>query len=320
MAKRPRPRKRSKKGDVSDKLELATVAELAKHGSEAQSDGDVAVPPASDLIPQDIEASSAETRERPESKGSLGEDEAEESSDNEQKSSKKKRRTRKRRKEPKEGPDPATIQGLGDAAQKAISYAQIYFRDKTSWKFSKPRQNWITRHVLWSEPIFEASKKIADIPQEVFRSLPEDVQNTLTPALQLPEEGAWIPDEHAPVISVYLESMMGLAKQRLLDTLEAASQTSIPNISDQALRTALSPTDKSVAGTESNIDTLQESSENEQDHNGAAESDETNAVQENTPDSASNIDIRALAHAWNELRSTRATTILNWMKTQETKS
>ncbi|WFC99160.1 hypothetical protein MYAM1_001902 [Malassezia yamatoensis] len=297
MAKRPRPRKRSKKGDVMDKLELATVAELARHEPEAQSDEDAGDSPDKNVSPQEIQAACAENRPKPESKGNLDEDEAEESSDNEQKTSKKKRRTRKRRKEPKEGPDPATIQGLGDAAQKAISYAQVYFRDKSSWKFSKPRQNWITRHALWSEPIFEAAKKIADIPQEVFRSLPEDVQNVLTPALQLPEEGAWIPDEHAPVISVYLESMMGLAKQ-----------------------TALSTTNKNAAGAESNTDTPQESTENAQDHNAASESTENNTGQESTSNSASNIDIRTLAHTWNELRSARATSILNWMKTQETKS
>ena len=106
----------------------------------------------------------------------------------------------------------------------------------------------------------------------------------------------------------------------MLDTLEAASQTSIPNISDQTIKTALPPTEARTAGDESNADSPQESGENAQDQNGASESNETNEVQESTSDSASDIDIRSLAHTWNELRSARATIILNWMKTQEAKS
>ena len=129
---------------------------------------------------------------------------------------KKRKRTRKRKNpyaEPKLGPAPESVEGTSEAAQRAIAYAQAYLKDKESWKFSKPRQNWLVRHILWSQPIHEAASELSALPEATRNALPQDVQTTLVAALQLPEGGAWVPDEHVSVVSVYLQSIMGLAKQ-----------------------------------------------------------------------------------------------------------
>ncbi|WFD34055.1 hypothetical protein MCUN1_000883 [Malassezia cuniculi] len=135
-------------------------------------------------------------------------DEANNGSDDED-GPRKRRRTRRRRKnrdvgEVKIGPDPATFEGLSEGAQKALVYAQAYTQTRQEWKFSKPRQNWLIRHILWSPAIHSAAVLAAE----------SDV----------PEAGAWVPDEYVPVVSVYLASVQGSALQRLLDGLAEAEK------------------------------------------------------------------------------------------------
>ena len=222
MAKRPRPRKRAKKSDEApDKHEQAAIAQLTKHTKEYEEqarkeEADDAAEPAhggAPLAPSAEADDGASVSHDAASAPAHVDAQADASSDDEGKPQKKRKRTRKRRKEAKPGPDPASVPGLGEAAQRAIAYAQTYLRDRDAWKFSKPRQNWLMRHILWSERIFHAAKQLADVADDTRRTLPDDLQACIAPALQLPDEGAWIPDEHVAVVAVYLQSIMGLGKQ-----------------------------------------------------------------------------------------------------------
>ncbi|KAJ7499174.1 hypothetical protein FB451DRAFT_1204531 [Mycena latifolia] len=57
---------------------------------------------------------------------------------------------KKKRKKNKTGfPDPQDDSSLSEQALKALSYAFSQFRKPSKWKFSKARQNWLTRN--WSD-------------------------------------------------------------------------------------------------------------------------------------------------------------------------
>ena len=127
---------------------------------------------------------------------------------------KKRRRTRRRHRAPQLGPDPDKFEDLNENAKRAIAYTQTYMRDKASWKFSKQRQNWLLRHMLWSHAIYAVATQLAGLPTEALAQVAgEEARAVLPPVLPMPEEGAWVPDEHVSVVAVYLQSMMGLAKE-----------------------------------------------------------------------------------------------------------
>lgn len=140
-------------------------------------------------------------------------------------SRKRKRRSRKRKKEKGEaappvdgpltaGPDPASLPWLSESAQRAIAYAQTYLEDRDAWKFSKPRQNWLLRHVLWSPSLQKAAAEAEAQPNTAL------AEHELAP----PEEGTCVPEEHVPVVAAYLASVQGSALQRLLSELDGAAK------------------------------------------------------------------------------------------------
>ena len=112
------------------------------------------------------------------------------------------------------GPDPASLPWLSEPAQRAIAYAQTYLEHRDAWKFSKPRQNWLLRHVLWSPALQKAA---SEAEAQLNTALAE---HELAP----PEEGTCVPEEHVPVVSAYLASVQGNALQRLLAELESAAK------------------------------------------------------------------------------------------------
>ena len=149
-------------------------------------------------------------------------------------SSKKRKRTRKRKRShiPYAGPDVDSMDTLGESAKRAIAYAQLFLTDKHAWKFSKQKQNWLLRHMLWSPALVQAGQAVQDIASD----LEEAVRSVTPPAVSLPESGAWVDDEHVPVVAHYLQSMMGLAKQRMMETL--ASAASPPSVASPPEPTA----------------------------------------------------------------------------------
>lgn len=136
-------------------------------------------------------------------------------------STKKRKRTRKRKRPhvPYAGPNVESMDSLGESAKRAIAYAQLFLTDKSAWKFSKQKQNWLLRHMLWSPALVEAGQALLDVTVD----MDEAVRSATPPAVSMPETGAWVDDEHVPVVAHYLQSMMGLAKQRLMETLAAAA-------------------------------------------------------------------------------------------------
>ena len=313
MAKRPRPRKRAKSSAVPDKHEQAAIAQLTKHTKEyeEQARAEEAAEAAEPAHGDALSAPSVDTNEAaPVHDNERGDA----SSDDEGKPQKKRKRTRKRRKEAKPGPDPASVPGLSEAAQRAIVYAQTYLRDRDAWKFSKPRQNWLMRHILWSERIFHAAKPLADVADDTRRTLPEDLQTCIAPALQLPDEGAWIPDEYVAVVAVYLQSIMGLGKQvrphvprltqRMLETLQAAVDAKVPSAPAETPQTPASTVPSGNEIAESSVEPATSEAEN-------------TAAEATAPTADPAMAVHTDASTWNALRAARAAETLQWIETRE---
>ncbi|KAI3628543.1 hypothetical protein CBS14141_000246 [Malassezia furfur] len=307
MAKRPRPRKRAKKSDEApDKHEQAAIAQLTKHTKEYEEqaraeEADDAAEPAHSGAPLASSAGGDNGASVSHNAASVPADvdaHADASSDDESKPQKKRKRTRKRRKEAKPGPDPASVPGLGEAAQRAIAYAQTYLRDRDAWKFSKPRQNWLMRHILWSERIFHAAKQLADVADDTRRTLPDDLQACIAPALQLPDEGAWIPDEHVAVVA------------RMLETLQAAAEAGVPSVPEAAPQAPPAP---ASSGTDA-----AESSEAPAAGSAGGGTSDTAAPATETPAADPAMSVHADACAWNALRAARAAETLQWIEARET--
>lgn len=188
--------------------------------------------------------------------------------------SKKRKRSRKRKRwnVPHPGPDPEGMEELSEPAKKAIAYTQQYLCDKEAWKFSKQRQNWLLRHMMWSPQLYELGQALSGASQA---QVEESRRPLLPPTLPLPDAGSWIPEEHVSVVAAYLASIMGLAKQRMIESLQAAAQASAAALN-------VAP---------------------------AAEDDqEVSKAQE----AASRISF--LVASWDELRKARATQLLDWIQ------
>ena len=188
--------------------------------------------------------------------------------------SKKRKRSRKRKRSnvPHPGSDPEGMEELSEPAKKAIAYTQQYLCDKDAWKFSKQRQNWLLRHMMWSPQLYEIGQELSGASQA---QVEESRRPLLPPTLPLPDAGSWIPEEHVSVVAAYLASIMGLAKQRMIESLQAAAQASAAALN-------VAP---------------------------AAEDDqEVSKAQE----AASRIS--SLVASWDELRKARATQLLDWIQ------
>ncbi|WFC95159.1 hypothetical protein MBRA1_001806 [Malassezia brasiliensis] len=303
MAKRPRPRKRAKSNAVPDKHEQAAIAQIEKHTKEYEDQAHTEEA-AEAAEPAHNEAPSAPSAPPHDAAPAHNDEGAGVSSEDEAKPQKKRKRTRKRRKEAKPGPDPASVPGLSEAAQRAIAYAQTYLRDRDAWKFSKPRQNWLIRHILWSERIFHAAKQLAGVEDDTRRTLPEDLQACIAPALQLPDEGAWIPDEHVAVVAVYLQSIMGLGKQRILETLKAAAETKVPSAPEAAPQTPAAVAPSGTDTAESNEEPATKQTDN-------------TATEATAPAADPAVAVHTDATAWNTLRAARAAETLQWIEARE---
>lgn len=192
----------------SKKSASGTTQDVAAEGEHASEEHNVAAKPATDA-PETAPtpaapASGLEPSDTPKpAESTKGDGEGEGEGDNDE-GPRKRRRTRRRRRnrdvaEVPIGPDPNTLEDLSDGAQRALAYAQLYTKGRETWKFSKPRQNWLIRHVLWSPAIYAAAVRAAEA--------------------DVPEAGAWVPDDFVPVVSVYLASVQGSALQRIIDGL-----------------------------------------------------------------------------------------------------
>ncbi|CDS82139.1 uncharacterized protein SPSC_02959 [Sporisorium scitamineum] len=111
------------------------------------------------------------------------------------------------------GPDPNTDLRLSDQAKQAIQYAQVYTKDKSQWKFNKAKQNWLLRNAL-SVPPSDYDASLAR-KQGSNTDAAEDAEEA--------EEGEnFVPDDFVAVVTAYLTSVMGGARQRLVESLQEA--------------------------------------------------------------------------------------------------
>ncbi|KAJ1027352.1 hypothetical protein NDA18_003360 [Ustilago nuda] len=114
------------------------------------------------------------------------------------------------------GPDPNTDLRLSDQAKQAIQYAQIYSSEKSQWKFNKAKQNWLLRNAL-SVPPSDYDTALARKRSENAASAGEDG------AAEEAEEGEnFVPEDFVLVVTAYLNSVMGGARQRLIESLREA--------------------------------------------------------------------------------------------------
>ncbi|EPQ28759.1 uncharacterized protein PFL1_03562 [Pseudozyma flocculosa PF-1] len=140
------------------------------------------------------------------------------------------------------GPDPELDLRLSEHAKKAIEYARVYSSDRASWKFNKAKQNWLLRNALACPPADYdpelATRKPAaqgDKPSEEAPTAAQGAQDGQGDAAaadkEKPEEDEgenFIPEVFVPVVTAYLKSVMGAAKQRLVETLKEALNAPVP--------------------------------------------------------------------------------------------
>ncbi len=115
------------------------------------------------------------------------------------------------------GPDPNTDLRLSDQAKQAIQYAQVYIKDKSQWKFNKAKQNWLLRNALSVPPSDYDSALARKQPDSTAsaEAAPEEAEDT--------EDGEnFVPEDFVPVVTAYLTSVMGGARQRLIESLREA--------------------------------------------------------------------------------------------------
>ena len=115
------------------------------------------------------------------------------------------------------GPDPNTDLRLSDQAKQAIQYAQIYAKDKSQWKFNKAKQNWLLRNALSVAP--------SDYDAELARKQDgkaDPAEGEDKDGEQEEEGENFVPDDFVPVVTAYLTSVMGGARQRLIESLREA--------------------------------------------------------------------------------------------------
>ncbi|CAK5276042.1 unnamed protein product [Mycena citricolor] len=120
-------------------------------------------------------------------------------------------------------PDPEEDSALSEQASKALSYAFYRFRKPSKWKFSKAKQNWLTRN-FWSESAIPEShvplvtKYLSNVQGGVRENLLKNCQSILSPASEPPAET----ETKTPAPDVLKQTRA----QLLLDSLEAATQES----------------------------------------------------------------------------------------------
>ncbi|TKY87108.1 hypothetical protein EX895_003785 [Sporisorium graminicola] len=116
------------------------------------------------------------------------------------------------------GPDPNSDLRLSDQAKQAIQYAQVYTKDKSQWKFNKAKQNWLLRNALSVPPAdYDAvlARKQGEGKDAEDGAKEEDGEEA--------EEGEnFVPDDFVAVVTAYLTSVMGGARQRLIESLREA--------------------------------------------------------------------------------------------------
>ncbi|KAJ1028616.1 hypothetical protein NDA16_001782 [Ustilago loliicola] len=117
------------------------------------------------------------------------------------------------------GPDPNTDLRLSDQAKQAIQYAQVYSKDKSQWKFNKAKQNWLLRNALSVPP--------SDYEPILARKQPDSAASAgaggAAEEAEEAEEGEnFVPEDFVLVVTAYLNSVMGGARQRLIESLREA--------------------------------------------------------------------------------------------------
>ncbi|SJX61795.1 uncharacterized protein SRS1_12779 [Sporisorium reilianum f. sp. reilianum] len=155
------------------------------------------------------------------------------------------------------GPDPNTDLRLSDQAKQAIQYAQVYTKDKSQWKFNKAKQNWLLRNALSVPPSdYDAAlaRRQGESADAADGADAEDAEEA--------EEGEnFVPDDFVAVVTAYLTSVMGGARQRLIESLKEAAN---------APAVAVAPSQPEVAGDASKATTANEQSTEAAAANGTA--------------------------------------------------
>lgn len=117
------------------------------------------------------------------------------------------------------GPDPNTDLRLSDQAKQAIQYAQIYSKDKSQWKFNKAKQNWLLRNAL-SVPPSDYDPSLAR--KQADNAASADAEGAAEQAEEAEEGENFVPEDLVLVVTAYLNSVMGGARQRLIESLREA--------------------------------------------------------------------------------------------------
>ncbi|SPO21899.1 uncharacterized protein UTRI_01887_B [Ustilago trichophora] len=150
------------------------------------------------------------------------------------------------------GPDPNTDLRLSDQAKQAIQYAQVYTKDKSQWKFNKAKQNWLLRNALSVPP--------SDYDPALARKQPDSTATAEDAAedAEDAEEGEnFVPEDFVLVVTAYLNSVMGGARLRLIESLKEAVNAPVITVAP----TQAEVTDEASNDTATNEATTDEKAE-----------------------------------------------------------
>ncbi|SPO23209.1 uncharacterized protein UTRI_01887 [Ustilago trichophora] len=146
------------------------------------------------------------------------------------------------------GPDPNTDLRLSEQAKQAIQYAQVYTKDKSQWKFNKAKQNWLLRNALSVPP--------SDYDPALARKQPDSTATAEGAAEEAEdaEEGEnFVPEDFVLVVTAYLNSVMGGARLRLIESLKEAVNAPIITVAHIQAEVT-DGTSKDTATNEATID------------------------------------------------------------------
>lgn len=120
-------------------------------------------------------------------------------------------------------PDPRLDARLSEATMAALGYAKVYLLERPSWKFSKARQEHLIRHML-SRPISMSDGRVEQANKEAGEDKEHGVDEDDAP------QASWWPDEWNGCVALYLATVQGAAKARLLQRLRDAAAQSVPEV------------------------------------------------------------------------------------------
>jgi hypothetical protein len=123
-------------------------------------------------------------------------------------------------------PDPSEDQRLNDTTIASLAYAQQYHINRIAWKFNKARQEHLIRHM---------TSRLDETKGDKVMEADGKEQNEVEDEIDKPS--GW-PDEWNCCVGLYLYTVQGAAKERLVQRLRQSAQKRVPDVVVEKISTA----------------------------------------------------------------------------------